>query len=336
MEVMFHGFYAEDVTLEPGERVFVDYSCFGSGITGCFKYFCCPPCSHSCRTTMKNLCKQRGRPVIISDARQKEQEEGLSKKEFFDKYGFVLLHHETQMKAEDWLVNTAAPLGATRTTPLASTWSELDSPVKAIYAKEIDPLLRELLPDTAEVFYPQGALRRGPGGPNNFYGQGVHQDFGIYPMEMRGTAMHADMHEQGSFEKWLERLQDKATGGYSIINFWRPVLPMAGPVEKKPLAVCDPNTVRMSDIVPQDLRGFVPGGQTSMGLKFDPEQKWYYYPNMTKDEVLVFRQFHFKKGTSPPYTGIDTVFHTAFDNPSAPSQAEARCSSEYRVAVWLK
>ena len=30
-------------------------------------------------------------------------EEGLSKREFFEKYGFVLMPHKTQMTAEDWL-----------------------------------------------------------------------------------------------------------------------------------------------------------------------------------------------------------------------------------------
>lgn len=94
--------------------------------------------------------------------------------------------------------------------------------------------------------------------------------------------------------------------------------------------------MNVEDIVPQDLYGFAPKGQHNMGIKFNPNQKWYYYPDMTTEEVLVFRQFHYEKGWEAPYKKINTVFHTAFQNPSAPKDAEKRCSSEYRVSVWLK
>lgn len=193
-------------------------------------------------------------------------------------------------------------------------------------------MIRDIIPNAGEVVYPTFALRRGPGGPNNFYGLGVHQDFGLYPEDMKTTLTHNDC----TYEQWLEKLDEEGTAGYSVINFWRPVLPMQGPVKNTPLAVCDPNTVKMDEIVPQDLYGFVPGGQHNMGIKFSADQKWYYYPDMTKDEVLVFRQFHYEKGVTAPYQRIQTVFHTAFNHPGAPKEAEARCSSEYRVAVWLR
>ena len=31
------------------------------------------------------------------------------------------------------------------------------------------------------------------------------------------------------------------------VNFWRPVLPMKGPVKKAPLAVCDPSSVKLEE-----------------------------------------------------------------------------------------
>ena len=37
-------------------------------------------------------------------------------------------------------------------------------------------------------------------------------------------------------------------------------------------------------------------GQMYLNLKENPKHKWYYYPNMTTDEVLVFKQAHFRKG----------------------------------------
>jgi hypothetical protein len=326
----FGGFYKKELTLQPGERVLLDFSFFTGGVSGCFKFLC----GGTCRPTFRNLGKQEKKTrVQVFDARKKEQEEGLTKREFFDRYGFVLLQHRTEMKAEDWLVNSARPApDAKDLDPYFAKAKELSSPVKDIYAKEIDPLIRDLLPSAGEIFYPLGALRRGPGGPNNFYGLGVHQDYGLYPKDMVTTRFN----REESFEDWEKRLNCDGTAGYCVINFWRPVLPMRGPVQNTPLAVCDPRTVNVEDVVPQDLYGFVPGGQHNMGVKFNADQRWYYYPGMTKDEVLVFRQFLYEKGVEAPYSKLKTVFHTAFHHPAAPKDAESRCSSEYRVGVWLK
>ena len=44
-----------------------------------------------------------GHERTIHDARVLEAGEGLSKAEFFHKFGFVLLDHESRMSASDWL-----------------------------------------------------------------------------------------------------------------------------------------------------------------------------------------------------------------------------------------
>ncbi|CAJ1399007.1 unnamed protein product [Effrenium voratum] len=307
-EIKLGGFWRPDLALKPGERV-VDDLGFVKSCFGCLQYFLCPPCSEKCRRTALNTRLKLKASVQVLDARKKELEEGLSKREFFEKYGFVLMPHKTQMTAEDWLYCGPNP------------------PVLEVYSKEIDPLLRELV-DVAEINYPSYVLRRGPGGPNNFFGTGVHQDFGLYPEDMR-SIFGAEF-----FDEWFSKLD--SGGGYSMINFWRPVLPMVGPVRGVPLAVCDPNTISVEDIVPQEVHGFVPGGQYNMGLKFNPKQQWYFYPEMTKDEVLIFRQFHYQPKTPQPYSSIKTVFHSAFRSPWASKDEEVRCSSEYRVPVWLK
>mmetsp|Transcript_57930 Transcript_57930/g.130281 ORF Transcript_57930/g.130281 Transcript_57930/m.130281 type:complete len:354 (-) Transcript_57930:246-1307(-) len=341
--VEFGGFFKESVTFGPGERILFDFSFMTKGLLGCFAYFCCPPCSSGCRKTLENIRKQQPRTAVrVLDARKKEDEEGLSKREFFEKHGFVLLPHKTQMAAEDWLANTIGP--APNQAALDKQRAEAQeksksSPITGVYAKEVEPLLRELIPNAADVECPPFALRRGPGGPNNFYGLGVHQDFGLYPEDMKSVWRRTEADPSGHFgnyEGWQAKMEEGGFSGFSTINFWRPVLPMIGPVQNTPLAVCDPNTVKMDEIVPQDLYGFVPGGQHNMGIKFSADQRWYYYPDMTKDEVLVFRQFHYEKGAHAPYSGIKTVFHTAFNHPRAPKDAEVRCSSEYRVNVFLK
>lgn len=58
--------------------------------------------------------------------------------------------------------------------------------------------------------------------------------------------------------------------------------------------------------------------------------KWYYFPEMTKDEVLVFKQWD-----SDPHLSGRMCFHTAFKDPSAPDDAPARQSIECRIMVFF-
>ena len=45
--------------------------------------------------------------------------------------------------------------------------------------------------------------------------------------------------------------------------------------------------------------GFAPqGNQPQFLLKHSPDQKWFYYPDMTNDEVIAFKQFHYMKGSN--------------------------------------
>eukprot|EP00439_Symbiodinium_sp_Y106_P044936 s1402_g5.t1 len=298
----------------------LDYS-YGASCRSCFEYFCLPPCSSRCLMTFKNLVRKNQANVVeVADARTKEAEEGLSKRDFFEKYGFVLLKHESKMTAEDWLADSILlrnPQGPNPSTK-----------VRTIYAKEIEPLIRELLPSAAEICFPSRVVRRGPGGPSPFYAYRVHQDFGLYPEDM--------IHFGDGFEGFLKRCHNKDTAGYVLLNFWRPIPPTAGPVRSTPLAVCDPNTVRVEDCVPIKTYGLIPGGQHSLVLKHNADQKWYYYPDMTTDEILVLRQFHYERGMEAPYNRIKTIFHAAFKHPASSPKDEVRYSSEYRVGVWLK
>jgi hypothetical protein len=66
------------------------------------------------------------------------------------------------------------------------------------------------------------------------------------------------------------------------------------------------------------------------GIHHNPNQRWYYYPNMTSDEVLVF-------------TGYDTarqsgfkVGHAAFDNRATHPEAHPRESIEARFYVYYQ
>lgn len=122
------------------------------------------------------------------------------------------------------------------------------------------------------------------------------------------------------------------------VVFWRPIL-MEKPLTHMPLCVLDRNTCAIDDCVNTKLVGFAPNGAASiMHLKYNPNHKWYYYPNMTKDEVLCFTQIDAMKGIdrSLPDAKVRGNFHTAFPDPTAPEQSEPRKSCEHRVQIYFK
>lgn len=260
-------------------------------------------------------------PVKIWNAREAEAREGLSKSEFFQKHGFVLLERPTAMTAADWLASAPITLDSSHFTGIGMPKGVV-TPVTRIYAKEVEAIARELMPDAKDVDCDPLCARRGPGTKNPNYSFGPHNDYGF---------LADDWPLAG--EDFRRKFADVGTRGMMAVNFWRPVLPMSGPVVKTPLAVLDPSTVRFEDVVPTSIRWDEKPHHRMMMLAHDEEQRWYYYPNMTTDEVLIFKSFqHFKTQSGPV---LNTCIHTAFNNPLAPANSEPRQSAEYRVRVWF-
>jgi len=108
---------------------------------------------------------------------------------------------------------------------------------------------------------------------------------------------------------------------------------MSGPLRHMPLALCEPNSLKRSDILRSSMIGIAPERRTThhLLLKFDPGQQWYSYPEMTVDELIAFKLNEFWKEDRSP----QNVFHTAFADPDAPEDAEIRQSCEHRVGVIL-
>ena len=98
-----------------------------------------------------------------------------------------------------------------------------------------------------------------------------------------------------------------------------------------PLAVCD-----MTSVAPRDV---VFGDGTNTGdirmyrkvvdqrLIHSPGQRWYYFPEMTEDEVLLFRQYD----TRQPSLNLRTVFHQAVEDPTMAPDAPMRSTIEVRM-----
>lgn len=113
-----------------------------------------------------------------------------------------------------------------------------------------------------------------------------------------------------------------------LYQTWRVI---TDPPQDVPLALCDGRSVRSGDIIPMDFHG--PAGSRNAYVKsragrFSPEHRWVYYPDMTPDEVLVFKGFDSEAPEGR------TAMHTAFDD-AAVTDAVPRGSIECRfIALY--
>lgn len=135
------------------------------------------------------------------------------------------------------------------------------------------------------------------------------------------------------------RSKDDSSLSYNSV--WRPLVPV---VEDSPLALCDRRSVASSDMVECDK---IHDGHVGEGLylKHRPEHRWYWLPNQTSDEVLMFITWDSKE--DPLYPGMFTrnYFeldadksivgppHAAFDDPLPRKAPAPRESIEVRFIV---
>ena len=113
-----------------------------------------------------------------------------------------------------------------------------------------------------------------------------------------------------------ERLKQR----FVEINVWRPI---RGPVQSTPLAVCDSRSIAQNDLVPTDLKHEV------YMVRFSPRHRWFYFPAMEANEVLLIKGFDSMEDGRARFTA-----HAAFEDPTVPASAPARESIEARVLVF--
>lgn len=113
----------------------------------------------------------------------------------------------------------------------------------------------------------------------------------------------------------------------AMYNMWR--LLSQGPTNC-PLAICDSSSVVAEDIILGDSRFPALDAVFEMAfLRHNPAHRWTYYPDLTSDELLVFKQ----ADSAPGHPQLTP--HTAFTDESCGAHVAPRVSIESRcVAVW--
>ena len=144
-------------------------------------------------------------------------------------------------------------------------------------------------------------------GSEGTYG-GIHSDVSPYSEE--------------SFEKIADGKH------FQMYNVWRST-DLKNDIFVMPLAICDMATVTPEDIIAADAwsQTETPRRLVSLRLVHSLNQRWYYFPRMTPQETLIFKQYDTRQERS----NMRTAFHGAINDPTTPEDAPLRETIEVRL-----
>ncbi len=113
---------------------------------------------------------------------------------------------------------------------------------------------------------------------------------------------------------------------YGSINVWRP---LSGPVENDPLVICGWRSLAQGDLIRTE-RHYKDRVGAVYNVAYNADQRWYYFPRMETDEVVVLKCFDSETDGTARWTA-----HGSFENPNAPADAPPRESIEIRTLYFF-
>ena len=203
-----------------------------------------------------------------------------------------------------------------------------DAQLADIYTQEMERLIAEVAGGTEAVVFDH--TRRST--------RQSHRE--KYASRDPVPAPHSDYTDNSAFQRIRDRFSDEEAEQrlkrrFSIVNAWRS---MTGTVEQWPLTVCDARTVddtsmtqtrREAPLRPEPSFEYNRPSETRHAI-YDPHHKWYWFPRMTRDEVLLFKNYD----TLPDGTARYAL-HSAFQDPDTPADAAPRETIETRAFVFF-
>ena len=146
------------------------------------------------------------------------------------------------------------------------------------------------------------------------------------------NGVHMDYTDNTTWDRYLRLHGHEVPDARHVyaLNFWRSLGESA---DDHPLAVCDARTVQPGDLQEVNVYGY--GGPAyswydigieTFSVASSERHRWYYYPRMTPDEVLIIKSYDSSGvvGATPP--------HASFNHPNP--QGIARRSIELRVLCF--
>ncbi|MEH2423717.1 MAG: CmcJ/NvfI family oxidoreductase [Nostoc sp.] len=193
--------------------------------------------------------------------------------------------------------------------------------VRRVYYPEAEQLLKEVTGGTKVVIFDHTLRNAGQSKPgeNNIKEPAlrVHNDF---TAKSGYTRARLELAAQG-----IDDINALLKQRFAIINVWRAI---AQPIQESPLAVCDAQSIAITDLVAGDLVYRDRVGET-YGVTYNSKHKWFYFPQMHRDEALFIKCLDSAGDGHARFAA-----HTAFEDPTSPANAPPRESIELRTLVF--
>jgi hypothetical protein len=194
-----------------------------------------------------------------------------------------------------------------------------DKEIRQVYYPAAEAFIKATLRADRVVIFDH-TVRRRVEGAADIRGGGPRQP---------ATRVHVDQTHTSGANRVREHLPAEADellkGRVQVINLWRPI---RGPLRDTPLALCDAASVAADDLVASDLIYPNRNGET-YSVKFNPSQRWFYFPEMAADEALLLKCYDSATDGRARFAP-----HTAFVDPTTPKDALPRESIELRTLVF--
>jgi len=185
-------------------------------------------------------------------------------------------------------------------------WTDMED-IKSTYLGDLKKLVHDLIPQTVERCELFGIRLRNAAA----FDSQMSDQLDARGVESPAMIVHVDESPEGVLE-WLKRrfgeyeMAEIVTSyRVQIINIWRPLVEM---IEDIPLAMCDIQTVKHSDLVPS-VHVRAEYLRKNFLVKYSSEFQFYYLSKMTKEEVCAFIVFDSK---ATEECRIQTPPHAAF------------------------
>jgi hypothetical protein len=230
-----------------------------------------------------------------------------------------LLDHGFSLDVEGFAL-AAAPTKVTDFTD--------DAQIATVYTPEVAALIKRLTGASEVVVYDH-TRRSSDGATREAHDWRPpvplpHSDYTRASAEQRLRDVFTDPAEAAA------RLQRR----FAIVNSWRST---AGTIEQWPMAVCDARSVDEADmhmIVRSAPHRAEPSFEYARSSEtrhagYASGHRWYWFPRMTADEVLLFKNYDTLTDGTARY-----ALHSAFEDPTAPTDAAPRESIESRAFVF--
>ena len=229
-----------------------------------------------------------------------------------------VLVHDGRKKADNFTLDTEGFAFMREESGVVDFYD--DETVKKKYYPEMEQLLKEvtgahkvlIFDHTRRIDDPSSLERLGARPPAAF----VHNDFTVDSAIQRVIDLLPETEAANALEK-----------RFASINVWRP---LKEPVETSQLAICEYRTIDNRDLVVSERHYSNNRIGKIYNLKYNPNQKWYFFPQMRCDEIILLKCFDSLTDGTARWTA-----HGSFQNPNSKPGSAPRESIEVRSMVFF-